>query len=246
VQPEPLHDTRLDRAPRGPEGRERARRPAHEHAEQPRLEPLQPVGVLDELVEPDRDLEPERDGHRVLRVGAPREREVRRAARLQGPRPQRRGQQLLERGVRGAQHQHVGRLGDVLRRRAPVHPAPVLRADDAGELLDERHQRVARRGRGGGDPGQVELLDAGRPRDGLGGVGRDETGVGLGERERGLDVEPGLPAALAREQRGDPGIGDAALRVPPERCTDHRNLHPYRPRGPPSSPAVARPRPWCA
>ena len=58
--------------------------------------------------------------------------------------------------VRLAQHQQVAGLGDVLRRRAPMHPAAMRLADDAAQFPDQRHDRVA--------GARETLVDAGRGR----------------------------------------------------------------------------------
>ena len=51
--------------------------------------------------------------------------------------------QAQEDRVRLAQHQKVAGLRDVLRGGAPMHPAAMRLADDAAELPDQRHERVA-------------------------------------------------------------------------------------------------------
>ena len=45
----------------------------------------------------------------------------------------------------------------------------------------------------------------------VGGLGRDHADLGLRVGERDLDVEPGLPAGLALEERADAGVADAQV-----------------------------------
>ena len=111
--------------------------------------------------------------------------------------------------MRLAQHQQVAGLGDVLRRRTPVHPAAVLLADHARQLPDQRHDGVAGAGEALVDARAIEQLQPRGARDRLGGIGGDDAEFGLRAGQRDLDVQPGLPAVLQPVQRADAGIGNA-------------------------------------
>src|SRR5262249_15387547 len=62
------------------------------------------------------------------------------------------------------------------------------------------------------DPLAVEQFELGDPRNRLGGVARDDAEIGLRLRERRLDVEPRLPAALDLVEIADAGIAQPRLR----------------------------------
>ena len=111
--------------------------------------------------------------------------------------------------MRLAQHQKVTGLRDVLRRRAPMHPAAMRLADDAAELPDQRHQRMAGAGEAFVDALAVHQLELRICSNRLRGLGGDDAELGLGVGEGGLDVEPGLPAVLQPIERAHAGIGDA-------------------------------------
>ena len=178
-----------------------------------------------ELVDPDRHLETEGDRDRVLAVRAARHRHRGAGVRLLRHAAQDLGQQVLDRAVRVAQHQDVGRLRDVLRGGAPVHPAAVLPADHPGELLDERHQGVARRHRLGRHPDEVQPVDLRGLRDRLTGRLRDEAYLGLRQCECGFDVEPCLESVLDAEEVRDPGVGHASV----SKVSNRFGVHPWVP-----------------
>jgi hypothetical protein len=52
------------------------------------------------------------------------------------------GDELKENAVCLAQDQQIASLGDVLRRRAPVHPAAMLLTGDTRQFPYQRHERV--------------------------------------------------------------------------------------------------------
>jgi hypothetical protein len=95
-----------------------------------------------------------------------------------------------DRQRRLALEDHAG-VDDVLRGRAPVHPAPVL-ARQALDLAHHGHDGVGGPGEVALHRVQVEQLDAGGSPDRLGGLRRDQAQLGLGSGQGGLDVEPAL------------------------------------------------------
>ena len=165
--------------------------------------------MAQQFVDPDRDLVAERGGHRVLAVRSAGHRHVRAALGEIGHRGQRLADQAKEHAMRLAQHQQIAGLGDVLRRRTPVHPAAVLLAHHARQLPDQRHDGVAGAGEALVDARAIQQFQPRRARDRLGGIGGDDAEFGLRAGQRDLDVQPGLPAVLQPVQRADAGIGDA-------------------------------------
>jgi len=83
----------------------------------------QPFPGPPEPDDPHRHLEAERRGHRVLAMRAAREQDVLGALGEIGERGQDRGQLTQKDFVRPSHLKQLARLGDVLRRRAPVHVA---------------------------------------------------------------------------------------------------------------------------
>ena len=162
--------------------------------------------MTQQLVDPDRDLVAEGGGHRVLAMGAAGHRHVGRALRQVGHGGQNLADLAQEDRVGLAQHQKVAGLGDVLRRGAPMHPAAMRFADDAAEFPDQRHDRVAGAGEAFVDARPVHQLELRLGRDRLGRVGRDDAQFCLGAGQRGLDVEPRLPAVLQAIESTDAGI----------------------------------------
>src|SRR5687768_10505911 len=59
------------------------------------------------------------------------------------------------------------------------------------------------------DARAVEQLEFRAAGDRFGGFARDDAELGLRPRERGFDIEPGLPAVLLSIERADAGIADA-------------------------------------
>ena len=117
---------------------------------------------------------------------------------------------LLEKDAMGlAQHQEVAGLGDVLRRRAPMHPAAMRLADNPAQLPDQRHDGVAGARETFVEPGAVHQVVMRRLYDGRGGFVGDDAEFGLRLGQRRLDIEPGLPAVLQPIKRANAGVGDA-------------------------------------
>ena len=165
--------------------------------------------MAQQLVDPDRDLVAEGRGHRVLAVRAAGHRHVGGALGEIGHGGQHLADLAQEDRVRLAQHQKIAGLGDVLRGGAPMHPAAVRLADDAAEFPDQRHERVAGAGEAFVDARAVHQLEPRLGGDRLGRLGRDDAELGLGAGQRGLDIEPGLPAVLQAIEGADAGIGHA-------------------------------------
>ena len=115
--------------------------------------------MADQLVDPHRRLVAKGRGHRVLAVGAAGDRHLGAALGEIGHRRERIADQAEENAVRLAQHQQIAGLGDVLRRRPPMHPAAMRLADDAAEFPDQRHDRVAGAGKALVDAGAVEEFE---------------------------------------------------------------------------------------
>ena len=194
----------------GPSSPSEAKVPARaaEHRdEDARRRLLQPLDMADQLVDPHRDLEAERRRHRVLAVRAAGDRHVGAALGEIGGGGQRVADQAQEDAVRLAQHQQVAGLRDVLRRRAPMHPAAMRLADDARQFPDQRHDRVAGAGEALVDALAVEQVEPRRGGDRLGRLVRDDAELGLRLGQRGLDIEPGLPAVFHAVEGADAGIG---------------------------------------
>ena len=82
-------------------------------------------------------------------------------------------------------------------------------ADDAAEFPDQRHDGVAGAGETLVDAGAVHLVQPGSRDDGGRCFLGDNAKIGLGAGERGLHVQPGLPAVFQAIQRADAGVGDA-------------------------------------
>lgn len=101
----------------------------------------------------------------------------------------------------------VARLLDVLRRRAPVHPAAVLGTGELGEGGDERDHDVAGRLLVGEQRLVVDVRHVGVSRDGRRRLGRHDAGVRLRLRERRLHLQPPLPPCPAGEQGAHGAVG---------------------------------------
>ena len=108
-----------------------------------------------------------------------------------------------------AQHQQIAGLGNVLRGGAPMHPAAMRFADDAAEFPDQRHDRVAGAREAFVDARPVHQLQPRLRGDRLGRVGRNDAELGLRAGQRGLDVEPRLPAIFQPIEGADAGIRNA-------------------------------------
>ena len=202
-------DAGLHRRPQLAERGEGAGGAAEHRDEDARRRLLQPLDVADQLVDPHRDLEAERRRHRVLAVRAAGDRHVGAGFGQLGGGGQRVADQAQEDAVRLAQHQEVAGLRDVLRRRAPMHPAAMRLADDARQFPDQRHDRVAGAGKPLVDARAVEQVEPRRGGDRLGRLVRDDAELGLRLGQRDLDIEPGLPAVFDAVEGADAGIGHA-------------------------------------
>ena len=162
-----------------------------------------------QFVDPHGDLRAEGRRHRVLAVRSAGDRVVLRALGevgecLDQPR------ELREHDpVRLADLQQVARLGDVLRRGAPVDVAAGIALAEPVELPDQRDQAVPGHAQPLGHALEVEQLEPRLALDLLGGCGGNHADLGLGAGQRDLDIEPRLPARVAREKLPDPGIADA-------------------------------------
>ena len=111
--------------------------------------------------------------------------------------------------MRLAQLQDVARLGDVLRGRSPVDVAAGVALAEPVELPDERHQAVPGDAQPLGDALEVEQLEVRLALDLRCGRLGNHPDLRLRPGQRRLDVKPGLPARLLREQRPDAGVADA-------------------------------------
>src|ERR1041384_1432541 len=111
--------------------------------------------------------------------------------------------------MRLAENEEVAGLRDVLRRRAPMHPAAMRLANDPCQLPDQWHDRVAGARKTLVDALAVEAVEARCQCDRVGGLLRDDFELGLGARQRDLDIEPGLPAVLLAVEGADAGIGNS-------------------------------------
>ena len=200
---------------------------------------LQAVRVAQHLVEPARDLGPERDRQRGARVRAADRDDLRAAIGERGEH----ADEALEVGLEPVEDvahlEHLARVLDVLRRRAVVDVlAAPLRADRL-EPAEQADERVPRLDDLGAHRLEVDVLDARRGHDAGRRLGRDQPELALRLRERSLDVEPALDAADVAEDRPARGcrvvvpvevrVGDVAARVVagPAR----RGLHDRRPPG---------------
>ncbi len=114
--------------------------------------------MADEFVDPYRGLVAEGRRHRVLAVGATGDRHVGAFLGEVGGGEERVGDKAQIDAVRLAQHQEVAGLSNILRRRAPMHPAAMFVADDPREFPHQRHDRVAGAGKPLVDAGAVEEL----------------------------------------------------------------------------------------
>jgi hypothetical protein len=224
----------LHRRPLLPERGERAGATAEHRDKDARRRLPEALDMADQLVDPHRRLVAEGCRHRMLAMRPARDRHVRAALGQIGRRKQRVRDQLQKNMMRLAQDDEVAGLRDVLRRRAPMHPAAMRLADDPRQFPDQRHNRVAGAREAFVDALAVEQFEACRARDRLGGLLRDDVELGLGARQRRLDIKPGLPTVLLLVKRADAGIGnprggrqfvahDVILVVtPPVRSSAHR------------------------
>ena len=135
--------------------------------------------MAQQLVDPHRDLVAKGRRHRVLAVGAAGDRHVGAALGEVGGGAERVGDQAQEHAVRLAQHQKVAGLGDVLRRRAPMHPAAMRLADDAAQLPHQRHDGVAGAGKALVEAGAVHQLVMRRFDNRVGSFPGDDAELGL-------------------------------------------------------------------
>ena len=168
----------------------------------------QPLYMSAEFVDPGTDLVTERRRYGVLTVGAPGAGIVGMPLRNRCEQRQYLTDLTEDDLVGGEKLDDVAGLGDVLGCRPPVHVAADLVAEDAVELPDQRDQRMRRDGQSRLDVVDVEQLEAATVGDFDRGVGGNHVQFRFGARERGFDVEPGLPASFASEQGADPGIGN--------------------------------------
>ena len=120
----------------------------------------------------------------------------------------------------GADLQHRRGVHDVLRRGAPMHPAPGL-AGALGELTHQRQDRVADRLGLALEPGEIEglrLFDniCGGLRDRRSRLGRHDAGARLGPPQRRLDLgappEKGEFAEYRAHGRGAEHIAEQGRR----------------------------------
>ena len=165
--------------------------------------------MTQQLVDPDGNLVAEGGGHGVLAMGASGHRHVRRPFRQIGHGRQHLADLPEEDRVCLAQHQQVAGLGDVLRGRAPVHPAAVRFAHDAAEFPDQGDDRVAGPGESFVEAPPVHQLEPRLRGDRLGRFGRNDTQFGLRASQGGLDIEPRLPAVFQSIQGANAGVGNA-------------------------------------
>src|ERR1700748_3053009 len=100
------------------------------------------LDMASQLIDPDRDLVAEGRRHSVLAVRAPGDRHLGAALGKHGRGVERVSDELQENAVRLAQHQQIASLGDVLCRRAPVHPAAMLLTGDTRQFPYQRYDRV--------------------------------------------------------------------------------------------------------
>ena len=188
---------------------ERARAAAQHHHEHARLTGDEPLHVAAELVDPHRYLEAERGGHGVLAVGATGQEHVLAAlGEVREGGEQRR--ELAEEDLVGAAHlEELPGLRDVLGGGAPVHVAAGVALARLVERPDQRHERVARLREPGAHRVHVQELEPRLLHDlALRRLG-DDAELGLGARQRGLVVQPGLEARGLGEERPHAGIGNA-------------------------------------
>ena len=202
----------LDAAASLAERGERARTATQHGHEESRRGLTQPLDMAQQLVDPHRHLVAKGRRYRVLAVRAPGHRHLGAALGEIGHRSQRLADQPEEDAVRLPQHQQVAGLRDVLRRRAPVHPAAMLLADDARQFPDQRYDGVAGAGQALVDARAIQEFQPRGAGDCFGGVRRDDADFGLRAGQRDLHIEPGLPAVLQPIQRADARIRDACGR----------------------------------
>jgi hypothetical protein len=165
--------------------------------------------VAQQLVDPHGDLVAEGGGQGVLAMRAAGDGRVGRAFGKIGHRREQFPDLAEKDRMRLAQHQQVAGLGDVLGRRAPMHPTAVRLADHAAELPDQRHDGVAGACEALVDALAVEQRELRLGSDRLGCFGGDDAQLGLRPCQSGLDVEPGLPAVFQPVERTDAGFADA-------------------------------------
>ena len=99
---------------------------------------MQSLDMADHLVDPHRRLVAESGRQRVLAVRAPGDRHISAALGQISHRRERLADQSQKDTVRLAQYQQVAGLRDVLRRGAPMHPAPMGFAGDAASVPKPR------------------------------------------------------------------------------------------------------------
>ncbi len=110
-----------------------------------------------------------------------------------------RSRSRLDQNERLADLHHRRRIGDVLRRRAPVAPFAEAVAAQRDELLHHRQHRIADALGLRFEFGEVDLGDIAMPADFVGGFFRDDAEPRLRPRQRGLEVEIFLDAVLIGE-----------------------------------------------
>jgi hypothetical protein len=115
------------------------------------------------------------------------------------------GAQVVQQRPEGpAGDQHGRRVEHVLAGRALVDVAGDLGREPVGELADQRHHRVA------GGPGQLAQLGRVEPvgpavgGDRLGGLDRDQPGLGRRPGQGGLGVQHGLEEGPVADLGGHP------------------------------------------
>ena len=205
-------DAVLHRRPLLPERGIGARRAAEHGYEQARGGLVHAFDMAQQFVDPGGDLVAEGAGHRVLPVGARGNRHVGASLGQVGHGGEDVADQVPKDPMRLAQHQQVPGLGDVLRGRAPVHPAAMRFADDTAEFPDQRHQRVTGAGEAFVDARAVHQLEPGFHRDRVRRLARNDAEFRLGDRQGRLDIQPRLPAIFQTIQRPDARIGHAGGR----------------------------------
>src|SRR6185437_11126068 len=150
---------------------------------------VEPRQMIDERREPNRAFVAEGHRQRVLQVRPPRHYRAAMSLRLLGKSARASGDVALDDGESLAHLQHHGSVHDVLSGCAPMNVARRLLAGGAAERLGDAYDRIAHVARIGAELGQIDAVDRGGRRDGLGGALRDDAELGLRPRQRGLDIE---------------------------------------------------------
>ena len=167
-----------------------------------------------DLLQPTGDLHAERDRDSLLAVRATRHR--------CGPvRLGEGGQGIAQSGADFGQipaglpqQQHQRRVHDVLRRGAVVQVGRHFRAR-AGQLLQQRQDRVAHQSGALAELREVDLDGPQLPLDGLGRRGGDHAVIGLRPRQRHLHLQPGGHRAGGQERLGEPRFAEGVQQGKP-------------------------------